>query len=94
MIEDMTTRTIDLTPPLIPNGSHWRLPTSDWVQRQQRAARQHTQHAPWWRGIITTPARLLGLVDDRLQAPNEPFVGTLDVEIWKPSHVASVIEQS
>ena len=76
MVEDMTARTMELTPPLIPNGSHWRLPRPDWVQQQQQQAAQHPfKTDPWWRRVLALPARLLGLVDDSLQTSDEPFQG-------------------
>lgn len=67
MVEDMTARTIDLTPPLIPNGSHWRLPHATWVQQQQQAAQERIKRSSWWGELFRGPARLLGLVDDSLQ---------------------------
>ena len=71
----MTTRTLGLTPPLIPNGSHWRLPSATWVQQQQEASRQHTKPSPWWHKVLTAPAHLLGIVDDSLQGSETPGSG-------------------
>ena len=67
MVEDMTKRTMDLTPPLIPNGSHWHLPHSDWALQQQQAAKQQIKTVPLWRQIIQAPGRFLGLVGDGFQ---------------------------
>lgn len=77
MVEDMTTRTMELTSPLIPNGSHWRLPNPDWVHQQQQAAKTRFKSVPWWQRVVTAPARLLGIVDDGLQASDEPNQGDL-----------------
>ncbi|DBA72717.1 TPA: hypothetical protein ACH3X2_010115 [Trebouxia sp. C0005] len=73
MVEDMTVRTMELTPPLIPNGSHWRLPHPSWVHQQQQASREGVQSAPWWQRIFAAPARFLGLVDDSFQGFEEPY---------------------
>lgn len=67
MVEDMTKRTMDLTPPLIPNGSHWHLPHPDWALQQQQAAKQQIKTVPLWRQIIQAPGRFLGLVGDGFQ---------------------------
>ncbi|DBB04554.1 TPA: hypothetical protein ACH3X1_012635 [Trebouxia sp. C0004] len=72
MVEDMTARTMELTPPLIPNGSHWRLPHPSWVQQQQQASQERVQTVSWWRRILAAPARFLGPVDDSLQGSEEP----------------------
>ncbi|KAL0054031.1 hypothetical protein WJX82_002656 [Trebouxia sp. C0006] len=72
MVEDLTARTMELTPPLIPNGSHWRLPHPSWVQQQQQASEEDVQSASWWRRIFLALARFLGLVDDSLQGSEEP----------------------
>lgn len=77
MVEDLTARTMELTPPLIPNGSRWRLPHPNWVQQQQQAAQQGVKPASWWQHTFATPARFLGLVDDSLQGSEEPFQGLL-----------------
>ena len=75
MVEDMTARTIDLTSPLIPNGSHWRLPHVDWVQQQQQAAQDRIKRPSWWGKLLRGPARLLGLIDDSLQGFEPPNAG-------------------
>ncbi|KAL3148312.1 hypothetical protein ABBQ38_013776 [Trebouxia sp. C0009 RCD-2024] len=67
MVEDMTARTMALTPPLVPNGSHWHLPTADWVQQQRQAGQEHSHAPSWWEKLFRGPARLLGLVEDSLQ---------------------------
>lgn len=79
MVEDMTARTMALTPPLIPNGSHWRLPTADWVQQQQ-AAQEHSQAPSWWQGLFRGPARFLGLVEDSLQGVEASNAGQTSLE--------------
>lgn len=71
----MTARTMDLTPPLIPNGSHWRLPHANWVQQQQQAAQERIKRPSWWGELFRGPARLLGLVDDSLQGLETPNAG-------------------
>ena len=49
-----------LSPPLVPDGSHWSLPHPDWVQ-QQNAAKQQGQGTSWLQSIsdalsyLTTP---------------------------------------
>ena len=75
MVEDMTSRLMDMTPPLIPNGSHWRLPDPDWVQQQQQAAKQQVKSVPLWKRIIQAPSKFLGLVDDSFQGPQELLQG-------------------
>ena len=75
MVEDMTARTIDLTPSLIPNGSHWRLPHANWVQQQQQASQERIKRSSWWGELFRGPARLLGLVDDSLQGVEPPNAG-------------------
>ena len=75
MVEDMTARTMALTPPLVPNGSHWHLPTADWVQQQQQAVQARSQAAGWWEKLFRGPARLLGLVEDSLQGDEASNAG-------------------
>ena len=75
MVEDMTSRLMDLTPPLIPNGSHWRLPHPNWVQQQQQAAQQQGKSVPLWKRIIQAPGKFLGLVDDSFQSSQELLQG-------------------
>lgn len=77
----MTARTMELTPPLIPNGSHWRLPHPSWVQQQQQASQEGVQSASWWRRILAAPARFLGLVDDSLQGSEEPHSGLICLSV-------------
>jgi len=87
MVEDMTARTMELTPPLIPNGSHWRLPHPSWVQQQQQASEEGAQSVSWWRRIFAAPTRFLGLVDDSLQGSEEPYSGLIclpvhSTDVW------------
>ena len=75
MVEDMTRRTMELTPPLIPNGSHWHPPSTDWVQQQQQAIKERSKPPSWWRSMLNAPARLLGIVDDSLQGSESQSSG-------------------
>ena len=83
MVEDMTARTLDLTPPLIPNGSHWHLPHPDWVQQQQVVAKERLNTPSWWRELFRGPARLLGVVDDSLQGFDTPNSGQQRLQHYK-----------
>ena len=76
-MDDMTRRTMEVTPPLIPNGSHWRPPSTDWVQQQQQAVKERSKSPSLLRNMLSAPARLLGIIDDSLQGSESQAAGEL-----------------